>query len=426
MITSIIEHFSEKVKMLRQHQASLTSFFARLRAAFSTGLSRQCKLGLQNRSERCEAGLAAKGFTIVELLIVMVVIAILAAITIVSYNGIASQAKEAALKADLSNGAKQLGIAKVETGSYPSNANDLKKSNGTTFSYVSFDGDIFCLSATNSNLTGKAFKITQAGNIEEGACGSGLASTMQAFTPAMCASLTTYTGANEEAVMRLTDSRGGTTRSYQVAKLVDGNCWMLDNLKLGSTTGPITLTSGDSDVANNFTLPQVINSGVPDYDLPQTIGPVLGNDDNDPAKNYGYLYNWAAATAGETRLSMPVNSGDATHSICPSGWRLPSGGAVTSDFAKLDIAFDGTGQYVVGGGSLSKWKYDGPFKNVFAGTWYGDFHHQDLRGFYWSRTASSADVLLAYYATVYEDLVYPGDYPNDRHDARSVRCFMHI
>lgn len=44
-----------------------------------------------------------KGFTIVELLIVVVVIAILAAITLVAFNGISNQAREATLKSDLSN-----------------------------------------------------------------------------------------------------------------------------------------------------------------------------------------------------------------------------------------------------------------------------------------------------------------------------------
>ena len=39
------------------------------------------------------------GFTIVELLIVVVVIAILAAITIVSYNGISNRAKSSAVQA---------------------------------------------------------------------------------------------------------------------------------------------------------------------------------------------------------------------------------------------------------------------------------------------------------------------------------------
>jgi prepilin-type N-terminal cleavage/methylation domain-containing protein len=42
-----------------------------------------------------------QGFTIVELLIVVVVIAILAAITIVSYNGITNRANDASVQADL-------------------------------------------------------------------------------------------------------------------------------------------------------------------------------------------------------------------------------------------------------------------------------------------------------------------------------------
>jgi len=48
------------------------------------------------------------GFTIVELLIVVVVIAILAAITIVSYNGIQNRAKDSAITQELSQNAKKI------------------------------------------------------------------------------------------------------------------------------------------------------------------------------------------------------------------------------------------------------------------------------------------------------------------------------
>lgn len=61
----------------------------------------------------------SKGFTIVELLIVIVIIGILAAIVIVAYNGITSRAKDASLKADLSNVAKKLDVYKASSGVYP-------------------------------------------------------------------------------------------------------------------------------------------------------------------------------------------------------------------------------------------------------------------------------------------------------------------
>lgn len=60
------------------------------------------------------------GFTIVELLIVIVVIAILAAITVVSYTGITSQANDTAIKSDLANLTKKLQVYYASNGDvYP-------------------------------------------------------------------------------------------------------------------------------------------------------------------------------------------------------------------------------------------------------------------------------------------------------------------
>lgn len=60
-----------------------------------------------------------KGFTIVELLIVIVVIAILAAITIVAYNGIQTRAENSKTASAVAAWAKALQMYKVDEGSYP-------------------------------------------------------------------------------------------------------------------------------------------------------------------------------------------------------------------------------------------------------------------------------------------------------------------
>jgi prepilin-type N-terminal cleavage/methylation domain-containing protein len=60
-----------------------------------------------------------QGFTIVELLIVIVVIGILAAITIVSYNGVQEKANNATRVSEAEQVTKILAIYKAQNGNYP-------------------------------------------------------------------------------------------------------------------------------------------------------------------------------------------------------------------------------------------------------------------------------------------------------------------
>jgi type IV pilus assembly protein PilA len=75
-------------------------------------------MSLENIKSKTQA---QRGFTIVELLIVVVVIAILAAITIVSYNGITARANQSAAKASAATFQKkaELYAADSNTNRYP-------------------------------------------------------------------------------------------------------------------------------------------------------------------------------------------------------------------------------------------------------------------------------------------------------------------
>lgn len=66
------------------------------------------------------------GFTIVELLIVIVVIGILAAITIVAYNGVQSRARFSKMQSDIKSTQKYIEAYYAANGSYPSTGGNWK------------------------------------------------------------------------------------------------------------------------------------------------------------------------------------------------------------------------------------------------------------------------------------------------------------
>ena len=69
----------------------------------------------------------SSGFTIVELLIVIVIIGILAAITIVAYNGIQDRARVSSLQSTLTNIGKMAQVYQTADGSFPASDAGVKE-----------------------------------------------------------------------------------------------------------------------------------------------------------------------------------------------------------------------------------------------------------------------------------------------------------
>ena len=118
---------------------------------------------------------AHRGFTIVELLIVIVVIAILAAITIVAYNGIRSSANASAAQSSVQQAFKKVEAQKLLDGSYPASLSAAGISNGSaTYGYSQIDGgERACVWAQTGDST---YSIQTGSEMVEGQCGQVLAS----------------------------------------------------------------------------------------------------------------------------------------------------------------------------------------------------------------------------------------------------------
>ena len=102
-------------------------------------------------------GQTQTGFTIVELLIVVVVIAILAAITIVSYNGITERSKTSAASSALNQVSKKIALWKVANADQlPATLADAGVTNAasTSYDYRRFDTNTkYCLSVTTGEVS---------------------------------------------------------------------------------------------------------------------------------------------------------------------------------------------------------------------------------------------------------------------------------
>lgn len=173
--------------------------------------------------------------------------------------------------------------------------------------------------------------------------------------------------------------------AYTIARLDDGNCWMLDDLRLGSTTLLAPITDANTNMPENSS-PLILTqpTRLHDYETPEIdlsrVGQSVTNYGSGSGKA-GVYYNFCAASAGTVcSASSPQN---AIYDICPVGWRLATGGS-SGELQAL---------YRTYGSNVSR--FNAAFSTALSG-WFdanqgnnGTYKEFDSAVVYWSSTASN-------------------------------------
>ena len=311
------------------------------------------------------------------------------------------------------------------------------------------------IGTTASGLSLYAVWVPSAGSLQDTSkvsqlCGTGQGSLTTAPTDGT---------ANLTSVSALTDQRDNNT--YAIAKLADGKCWMIENLRLESTAehnSDGTLAQGynssfaglanvesadfsDSTTANSLystdgSTDKTISGSYQGYRFPRYNNTNTSVRASSPTANtgamysYGNYYTWHAAIADTTYYS----SGDhGTTSLCPTGWRLPIGNqsTATNSFGALSVAIGGPEGGATANSSstptgtvMSKTFRSYPNNFLYSGNFAtSSTNDRGSYGHYWSSTVGGYGGYSSYYLRLYSSYVGP-NYYSDKYYGLSVRCTM--
>ena len=197
---------------------------------------------------------------------------------------------------------------------------------------------------------------------------------------------------------------------YKVQYLKDGNCWMLDNLRLGSNDYEIPLSPLDTNIKEPWVLPKGITEGFLRYNEAQ-VNATYKNDTNVTSYGLGSgkigtYYNYCAASGGTYCYGQDAGIGNAEYDVCPSGWRLPTGGE-NGEYQNLYANYGNTPEL---------------FRNAFSATlsgYFSDYGHNTSVGRFWSSTHFGNS--RAMYALGIDSYIYPSS-NYYRFYGFSVRC----
>ena len=229
---------------------------------------------------------------------------------------------------------------------------------------------------------------------------------------------------------------------YLIQRLADGNCWMLDNLRLGGSSA-MDLTPSDTNINSNWTLPAsgttcfvsgtCTGSDGTTTGTGYTVAAINADSKNTTVTSYGAgsgkvgnYYNYCAASGGTYCYASGSGTGDAQYDICPAGWRMPTGG----DYQGSGV---GDGEYFALGTALGLtfdedwWGFTGttyqtalstPLSGCFYG---GSAGSQGDGGGFWSSTRYNGSGM--YSLDVSSDGAYPANL-NSRFYGYSLRCIL--
>ena len=187
------------------------------------------------------------GFTIVELAIVIVVIAILATIIIVAYNGVQNSARESAAAASLKQAEDKIGLYQLDNGGeLPTTlaAASITNGGGKSWGYRLYDNDEeYCLSVTES---GRSYFTNSLGSgaIGEGNCASvqsiaGVQHIAFSQTPGQSVSFPAITGTPDltmYVVFDVIDTSGSYNTIAAISPAGNANRMQMDTAASGSVS----------------------------------------------------------------------------------------------------------------------------------------------------------------------------------------------
>lgn len=294
------------------------------------------------------------GFTIVELLVVIVVIGILAAITIVSYTGITAKANIATLNAELANASKKLSMYRAQYDTYPTSIDTsngcpiapvadlnycIKFNAGSTFSYTFKTASTFDLTSDRAGLRYLVTESQSPANIittpiTAVAAISGTNQVSQtltagALTPA-AATVSYQWQSSATSNGTYTDIDGANSSTYAVSPIVMNKYLRVIARGVGSYVGTVASSSTSTAIASdsnwliigsqawaktNLNVGTMVAGTITQTNNAVTEKYCYGNVESN-CTAYGGLYQWDEA--------MQYTNVENSRGVCPAGTHIPS------------------------------------------------------------------------------------------------------